>query len=157
MFRSIPFAALSAVAILCSALGCIVPFAALSALAALALSRRGGLAVIAAAWACNQAIGFLYKHYPHDPSTIAWSIGLGVAAFAAYGIARLFARNPAAAFAGAFIAFELTLVLFSVRLGGWGAYAPRILITLFAINAAWFAAAIVSGKAYRALGLDAAR
>jgi hypothetical protein len=144
MLVAVPFLALLAVGIACSALGCCVPIAAIAAAAALNLPRRSGLTVVAAVWIVDQAIGFAYKQYPHDPSTIAWGVGLGVAAFAAYGIARVAAVNPLVAFLGAFVAFEAVLVLFSVKLGGWEAYAPRWIAQIFATNLAWFVGAFVT-------------
>jgi hypothetical protein len=144
MFLAVSFLALLAAGILCSALGCVVPFAALSALAALCLPRRAALAVVGATWACNQAVGFLVKHYPRDSSTIAWGIGIGVAAFAAYGIAYVLRRNAVAVFLGAFAAYELGLMLFSTRLGGWDAYALHWMLPIFAANLAWFAGGYVA-------------
>jgi hypothetical protein len=144
MSLAVPFLALLAVGVACSAMDCLVPIAALAAAAALNLSRRSGLAVVAAVWIANQAIGFAYKQYPHDPSTIAWGVGLGAAAFAAYGIARIASANPLVAFLGAFVAFEAVLALFSVRLGGWDAYAPHWIAQIFAINLAWFVGAHVA-------------
>ena len=138
MFLAVPFVVLLLIGVTCSALGCVVPLAAIAAAAALNLPRRAGLAVVGAVWALDQAIGFAVGHYPLDPSTIAWSAGLGVAAFAAYGIARVAAANPLVAFAAAFAAFEAVLMLCSLRLGGWGAYAPHWMVAILAIDLAWF-------------------
>jgi len=69
---------------------------------------------------------------------LLWGVALGVAAFAAFFVARTLVRNAVLAFIAAFVAFEAVLVLFSIPLGGWEAYAPRYTIEIFAVNAAWF-------------------
>jgi hypothetical protein len=141
MFVAVPFLSLLGIGIVCVALGCADPFAAIAAAAALNLPRRAGIVVVAAVWLLDQAVGFGLRHYPQDPSTIAWGVGIGVAAFAAFAIARIAAKNPLFAFLGAFAAYEAVLVLFSLRLGGWDAYAPHWMIQIFSINFAWFAGA----------------
>ena len=144
MFLAIPFLALLVLGVACAALGCDVPAAAISAVAALNLPRRLASIVIGLVWVLDQAIGFGFKHYPQDASTFAWAIGLGVAAFAAYGIARTVAARPVVAFLAAFVALEAVLVLFSIKLGGWEAYAPRWMAQIFAVNLAWFVGAQVT-------------
>ena len=144
MLLALPFLALLAVATATSVLGCCVPLAGLAAAAAMNLSRRSGAALSLAVWFSNQVVGFTVHAYPRTLSTFTWGVALGAATFAAYSIARAFRRNLFAAFGGAFIAFEFVLVGFSFWLGGWGAYAPGLVLEILAINAAWFAAAHVT-------------
>lgn len=144
MFLALEFLALLAVGIVCAITGwCAVPFAAIGAVAALNLPRRAGLLLTGAVWFVDQLVGFAFKAYPHDPSTLAWGVGIGVAAFASYGIASILAPRVALAFFGAFVAYEAALMLFSLRLGGWEAYAPNWMIQIFATNLVVFVVAHV--------------
>ena len=145
MFLALEFLVLLAVGVVCAVTGwCAVPFAAIGAAAALNVPRRAGLLLTGAVWFADQFVGFAFKGYPHDPSTIAWGVGIGVAAFASYGVARILATRVAAAFLGAFVAYEAVLILFSLRLGGWDAYAPHWMIQIFATNLVVFVAAHVA-------------
>ena len=65
-------------------LSCATPFAALAALAAPNLKRADGLALVALAWAANQAVGYLFLGYPHEADSYAWGLAIGVAALAAF-------------------------------------------------------------------------
>lgn len=109
------------------ALACTAPVSALAALAAVHMRRRDGVALALAAWAANQAIGFVFLHYPHDPQTLAWGLGLGTAAagsaFGAYAaLARLrlesVAAKLAAAYVAAFVAGKLVTLAWAALLGG---------------------------------------
>ena len=139
MILAVPVLLTFAVGLACSFLSCGVPFAALGAFAAMFVSRRAAIAAIGVTWLFNQILGFTVHHYPKDPSTFAWGVGIGAAAFAAYALARMVRHNAIFAFLGAFIAYEAVLMLFSVRLGGWDAYTPSIILSICAVNAAWFA------------------
>jgi hypothetical protein len=139
MILAIPALLVLLAGLVCSLLGCVVPLAALAAFAAIFVSRRVAMLAIGATWILNQLLGFTIHHYPPTVSTFAWGIAIGVAAFAAYGVARIVRANAALALLASFVAFEGVLMLFSVRLGDWGAYAPSILLLLFATNVAWFA------------------
>jgi hypothetical protein len=105
-------------------MACATPFAALAALAALHMSRRDGLALIGIAWLADQAVGYGLLGYPRTGNSVAWGVMLGVGAFAALLAAqapadRLRARGGvvvgAAAFAGAFVAYQA--VLFAATVG----------------------------------------
>ena len=118
---------------------CATPFAALATLAALHMSRRDGFRLIGAAWLADQAIGYGLLGYPRTGSSVAWGLVLGLAAvlalLAASALAdRLRARGlfvaGAAAFAGAFVAYQGTLFAatavlssgaeaFSLPIAGW--------------------------------------
>ncbi|MDF2383508.1 hypothetical protein JMG10_18660 [Nostoc ellipsosporum NOK] len=109
------------------ALACTAPVAALAALAAVHMRRRDGIALALAAWGANQAVGFLFLHYPHDPKTLLWGVGLGTAAagsaIGAYAaLARLRVRSTAArlaiAYVAAFVAGKLVTLCWAAVLGG---------------------------------------
>ena len=144
MIAFVPFIALLALGIGCSWLGCIVPFAAIAAAAAVDLRFRAGSALVVCVWAVSQAAGFGIHHYPRDPSTLAWGAAMLVAVLAAFAAARALRSRPILAFCAAFGAFEIVLAIFSVALGGWGAYAPYVLLGLLAVNAAWFLTAQIA-------------
>lgn len=109
------------------ALACTAPVAALAALAAVHMRPRDGIALALAAWGANQAVGFLVLHYPHDPKTLLWAVGLGTAAagsaigaYAALG--RLSIQSTAAklaiAYVAAFVAGKLVTLCWAAVLGG---------------------------------------
>lgn len=98
---------------------CATPFAALAALAALDMSRRDGLLLVLAVWLANQAVGYGLLGYPQDAQSYAWGVVIGIAAVAAYVVARAAAAATtasgivvamAAALAGAFVAYEAVLI-----------------------------------------------
>jgi hypothetical protein len=100
-------------------MACATPFAALATLAALHMSRRDGLTLIGIAWLADQAVGYGLLGYPRTANSVAWGVVLGVGAFAALLAAqaladRVRARGTvlagAAAFVGAFLAYQAVLV-----------------------------------------------
>lgn len=109
------------------ALACTAPVAALAALAAVHMRRRDGIALALAAWGANQAVGFLVLHYPHDPKTLLWGVGLGTAAAgsaigAHAALDRLKVRSTIAklaiAYVAAFVAGKLVTLCWAAVLGG---------------------------------------
>jgi hypothetical protein len=144
MIAAFPFLVLLTVGTACSVLGCELPFAGLAAAAALNLSRRSSIVVLLVIWLINQILGFGVHAYPRTPSTFTWGVALGVATLVAFVAARALRGNVFAAFAGAFVAFELVLIAFSFWLGGWEAYALHWMLEILAVNAAWFAGAHVT-------------
>jgi hypothetical protein len=146
MVLAFPILVVAAAGLACSLLGCVVPFAGLAAATALFCSKRLAAAILGATWLINQVLGFTVHHYPQDASTYTWGVAIGVATAAAYGCARIARGNAVIALLLAFAAFEGALMLFSVRLGDWEAYAPSVLATLFVTNALWFAAIALVGR-----------
>lgn len=109
------------------ALACTAPVAALAALAAVHMRPRDGIALALAAWGANQAVGFLVLHYPHDPKTLLWGVGLGTAAagaaIGAYAVlGRIEVGSTAAklaiAYLAAFVAGKLVTLCWAAVLGG---------------------------------------
>jgi hypothetical protein len=104
------------------ALACATPFAALAALAAVRMRPREGFALMGLAWAASQLIGFCVLDYPRDATTFAWGGAMLTAALAAVAAARWGAgKGPAGlltGFAAGFVAYKLTLLAWSLVLGG---------------------------------------
>lgn len=126
------------------AFACAAPFAAFAAAASLTMARRDGLALIAAVWVANQAVGFALLGYPADATTLAWGAVLGVAALAAMLVAQLCAARlaelpglarAAATLIGAYMIYEVVLVAVTPVLGGIESFAPAIVAQVFALNA----------------------
>jgi hypothetical protein len=149
------------------ALSCATPFSALATVAATRMPAREGLALMGLAWAVTQAIGFCVKDYPRDPGTLAWAIAILTAALASQGAARwsqTLVRAPyppvrvGVAFGSAFIAYKLTLVAWSLVLGGFHtAVSPFYAARQFGREALILAGLLAVYHALVMLGLPAAR
>ena len=149
------------------ALACTAPVAALAALAAVHMRRRDGIALALAAWGANQAVGFLFLHYPHDPKTLLWGVGLGTAAagsaIGAYAaLARLRVRSTAArlaiAYVAAFVAGKLVTLCWAAVLGGVAiTLHPGYSLDQFLRNGAILIGLYAFYHLLRALGMPAPR
>ena len=125
---------------------CAAPFAAFSTAAALTLSRRDALLVTVVLWLTNQLTGFIVLNYPWTLNSVAWGPALAVAAIlgtlAAQSIVRRLAESrdvvrALAAFAAAFVVYEVAIFLVSAALlGGIEMFAPAILRQVFVTNVA---------------------
>lgn len=144
------------------ALACATPFPALAALAASYMRRRDGVALMLAAWAASQAVGFGLLGYVCDRGTLGWGAALAIAApvsaLAAYAaMARLTVRSPALrlgiAYAAAFIAFKAVVALFALWLGGFAMLtAPGLAASQFLRNGAILIGLLVLYRGLVALG-----
>jgi hypothetical protein len=130
---------------------CAVPFAAFGASAALTLPQRDALLLTVALWLVNQVIGFTVLHYPWDGMTFIWGAVLGVVAVLSTAAAQTVTRGRSviaaslAGFAAAFVVYEGSLYLVSaLALGGTEAFTAAIVLRIFAINAAAFAALLAA-------------
>lgn len=149
------------------ALACTAPVAALAALAAVHMRRRDGIALALAAWGADQAVGFLFLHYPHDPKTLLWGVGLGTAAagsaIGAYAaLARLRVRSTAAglaiAYVAAFVAGKLVTLCWAAVLGGVAiTLHPGYSLDQFLRNGAILIGLYAFYHLLRALGMPAPR
>ncbi|MDH4746494.1 hypothetical protein OMP43_20920 [Sphingomonas sp. CBMAI 2297] len=149
------------------ALACTAPVAALAALAAVHMRRRDGIALALAAWGANQAVGFLFLHYPHDPKTLLWGLGLGTAAagsaIGAYAaLARLrLGSTPvrlAIAYVAAFVAGKLVTLCWATVLGGVAiTLHPGYSLDQFLRNGAILIGLYAFYHLLRALGMPAPR
>jgi hypothetical protein len=125
-------------------MACATPFAALATLGALHMSRRDGLRLIGVAWLADQAIGYGLLGYPRTASSMAWGVALGVAAVLALLAARALADAlrahgaplaGAAAFAGAFAAYEAGLLAATALLpGGAESFSLPIVAWVLRVN-----------------------
>ena len=131
-------------------LSCLMPFVAIATVAALTLPRRIGLLTVGAGWAINQALGYGLLGFPSDPATIGRGLGIGASALLAFAIGRLWRSRggalnlarAAAAFAAAFIGFEVAMFVFALLLGGTDTFTPAIIRLVGQSEALWFVALI---------------
>jgi len=140
------------------AFACATPFAAFAVIAAAALPLRPALAVVAAAWAVNQAIGFGVLGYPHDANTILWGVAIGAAALIGTTAAALMLRslarlsNPVAlglAFIAAYAAYELVLYAATLVLGGAGSFTAAIVARLGILSLLWLIGLVAACEVFR--------
>jgi hypothetical protein len=125
---------------------CATPFAALGALAGTRMRLGAGLALIAAAWATNQLIGFFILSYPRTWDSFGWGAAIGAAALLATMTARralLLVRSSAAstlvAFAIAFATYEIALFAATAVLpSSAAAFSFPIVVRILAINGGAF-------------------
>lgn len=147
------------------ALACTAPVSALAALAAVHMRWRDGVALALAAWAANQAVGFLVLDYPHDPKTLTWGFGLGTAAagcaIGAYAaLSRLKVQSVAArlaiAYVAAFVAGKLVTLFWAMILGGvWITLHPGYSLDQFVRNGAILIGLYVLYRVLVAIGVPA--
>ncbi|TLG76822.1 hypothetical protein [Methylocystis sp. B8] len=132
------------------AFACAVPLAGFAAVAALTASRRDALLLTGAVWLTNQALGFLFMHYPTDAMTLFWGGALGVIALLSCESAGVLARRfhgfagGLAAFLASFVVYE-SLVLAVTAATGPGVdhfTAPVVSRTLF-VNLGAFVALLM--------------
>jgi hypothetical protein len=107
------------------------------------LPRRDAYSLIGAVWLVNQGIGFVFHDYPLTGTTFLWGAALGLTAFLSTWAARqtvlrlggihVVARNTVV-FLVAFAAYEITLIAFSLGLGGMENFTLAIQGQIFAIN-----------------------
>jgi hypothetical protein len=129
------------------ALACVFPFAAFATLAALTMSKRSGLALIAAVWAVNQAVGFFVLSFPWDAQAVGHGISILVATFAAFGVASVTADkmsgNPlissVTALVSAFVVYEVLLRAYAQFGGGAENFSAEIIGNIALNDGLWFA------------------
>ncbi len=129
------------------ALACVFPFAAFATLAALTMNRAAGLALVAAAWAANQFVGFFILSFPWELQAVGHGLAILAATMAGYGAARLVAaRIPVgsalrsvAALASAFVVYQLLLRAYAQFGGGAENFSAEIIAYVARNDALWFA------------------
>lgn len=138
--------------ILSGKFSCATPFAALAALAALDFNRKEGLLVVLAVWLANQFVGFAFLGYPHEATTYAWGLAIGLAALASYVAARAVSTKLpnanlaivcAASLAAAFIAYEAVLFAATALLSDDGTFSTQIILQIGAVNLVAFVALVL--------------
>jgi hypothetical protein len=138
---------------------CAVPFAAFAAASTLTLPRRAAFALVGLTWLVNQAVGFGVLHYPWTAECAAWGLCLGAISLAAtlgadFIVARTGKVAWAASFLAAFVIYEGSLFAVSLAVhSSMAAFAPAVVVRIFAINAVAFAGLLVIGKLAEAIGL----
>lgn len=128
------------------ALACAVPLAGFAAAAALTASRREALLLTSAIWFANQAMGFLFLHYPTDSMTLFWGGALGVIALLSCESAGMLARRfhgfagGVAAFLASFVVYESLVLLITAATGpGVDHFTAPVVSRIFIVNLAAFA------------------
>jgi hypothetical protein len=129
------------------ALACVFPFAAFATLAALTMTRRAGLALVAAAWAANQFVGFFVLSFPWDAQAVGHGIailgctlaGFAAARFVAGRIAIGSALRSVAALVSAFIVYQVLLRAYAQFGGGAENFSAEIIADVARNDALWFA------------------
>jgi len=126
---------------------CALPLAGFAAVAALTAARREALLLTGAVWFANQAVGFLFLHYPADAMTLFWGGALGVIALLSCESAGLLARRfpgftgGLAAFLAAFVVYEsLVMAVTAVTGPGVDHFTAPVVTRIFLINLGAFAA-----------------
>ncbi|MBI1979998.1 MAG: hypothetical protein HYS63_00210 [Methylocystis sp.] len=120
---------------------CALPLAGFAAVAALTAARREALLLTGAIWFANQAVGFLFLHYPTDAMTLFWGGALGVIALLSCESAGLLARRfpglsgGLAAFLASFVVYESLVLLITAAIGpGVDHFTAPVVSRIFFIN-----------------------
>lgn len=145
--RALWAATLIAAAVLFSfAWACALPLAGFAAAAALTSTRRDALLLTGAVWLANQAVGFLFLHYPTDSMTLFWGAALGVIALLSCESAGMLARRfpglsgGLAAFLAAFVVYESLVLAVTAATGpGVDHFTAPVVSRIFFINLGAFA------------------
>jgi hypothetical protein len=129
---------------------CAVPLAGFAAVAALTASRREALLLTGAIWLTNQAMGFLFLHYPTDSMTLFWGGALGVIALLSCESAGLLARRfhgfagGLAAFLAAFVVYESLVLAVSAATGpGVDHFTAPVVSRIFFVNLGAFVVLLI--------------
>ncbi len=127
-------------------LACALPLAGFAAVAALTSTHRAALLLTGAVWFANQAVGFLFLHYPTDATTLFWGGALGVIALLSCESAGLLARRfpglsgGLAAFLASFVVYESLIMAVAAATGpGVDHFTAPVVTRIFFINLAAFA------------------
>lgn len=142
---------------------CAAPLVAIAALAGCKMERSSGLALVVAAWLSNQIVGYGVLHYPQTLESFAWGAAIGVAALVAYLSAYTTAKATAlkilrlaAAFLIAFTAYELTLFIAGIPLGGSDeAFSMPVVSRIFEINLVSFVGLLILHRLAAAFIIEA--
>ncbi|MBU1374513.1 MAG: hypothetical protein KJ775_01955 [Alphaproteobacteria bacterium] len=146
----------------CLLVGCLEPLVAVAVVAAGALPMGRAILLTLAVWVAGQAIGFGLHDYPRDPRTIAWGVGLGVAALAALaGAAPVLAATAGKptwlraglAFVAAFVANQLVILGVEQAITGACEIRPGVISLVGGVNAAWLAGLLALDAGLRRLPL----
>lgn len=124
---------------------CATPFAAIAAVAGSRMSRNSALALVAATWLANQAVGYLLLDYPRTADSFGWGFAIGagalLATLAVHTLGR-FELRPllqfAAAFAVAFAVYEGALFAATALLPAGGGFSLAVIGYVAKINALGF-------------------
>ena len=126
-----------------------MPLAGFAAVAALTTARREALLLTGAVWFANQAVGFLFLHYPTDAMTLFWGGALGVIALLSCESAGLLARRfpgfagGIAAFLAAFVVYESLILAVTAATGPGVDHFTAPVVTRILLNLSAFVALLM--------------
>lgn len=126
------------------ALACVAPLVAIAAIAGEKMRLSSGAALVATAWAMNQAIGYTLLDYPLTTDAVGWGLVIGVSSFAGFAAARFAsglegATGTIAGFAAAFVAYEAVMFAATAVLPSNGTFTTHVMGEILMINAVAFA------------------
>ncbi|MBN8953619.1 MULTISPECIES: hypothetical protein [unclassified Rhizobium] len=141
-------------------LACATPFAAIAAIASVTLKRRDGIAVVAATWLGNQAVGYLLLGYPREWDSFAWGGVIGLAAGTAlatdFALARLKFGPVVTALVAllvGFCAYEIVLFIATLMLpSGDDAFSLAVIAQILRDNIVAFAGLMAIYAVIRSAG-----
>lgn len=128
-------------------IACIAPFVALAVALAGTVRLTVALRAMTGIWLGNQFVGFAFYHYPRTPNTALWGLAIGAAALLATAVAAKVMTHgtalPILARAGlalglGFIAYESSLFVAALFLGGIETFSPAIIAQVGFSNLVWF-------------------
>lgn len=127
-------------------LACVFPFASFAALAALTTAPRRGIALVTAAWAANQAVGFFIMSFPWEAQAVGHGIAILAATLAATVVARFalgkvqgpVALRAGAALLSAFVVHQVLLRAYASVGGGAENFSAEIISGVAINDAIWF-------------------
>ena len=126
-------------------IACVMPLVAIATLAAATMTRRSAFLTLMLCWGINQVLGFTLHGYPHTLFTVGWGVAIGLGGVVALIVSQMILRPGQArlwivpTLGLAFIAYELTLFVFS-GVTGWACpFTVDVVAAVATHEALWFA------------------
>ncbi len=141
-------------------ISCVTPFVALAIALAGTVRLRIALRAMTAIWLLNQLIGFVFFHLPRTPNTALRGLALCVAALLSTVAAATVIKRAVFAMAVrlgltllfGYAAFEVTLLLSALFLGGVETFSPLVIAQIGLVNLLWLAGLVALNELVAVLG-----
>ena len=140
-----PAVLLTSVLLGSTVIACAMPLVAIATLAAATMTRRSAFLTLLLCWGINQVLGFTLHGYPQTLFTVGWGVAIGLGGALALIVSQMslrlgqFGLRLVPTLGLAFVAYELTLFVFS-RVTGWACPFTVDVVAAVAIHEAlWFA------------------
>lgn len=124
---------------------CAMPLVAIATLAAGTMTRRSAFLTLLLCWGINQVLGFTLHGYPQTLFTVGWGVAIGLGGALALIVSQMslrpgqFGLRLVPTLGLAFVAYELTLFVFS-RVTGWACpFTVDVVSAVATHEALWFA------------------